>query len=132
MGTKSGSNFWAQTGTVPLQGNGVKCPAYTDPTGPASYYTVGSFVNSSATSIVGAIAQHFDSSDSSTSFVHGITAGLTLSQLRVCSQTTNTAADQSPGDYVGVTIYYHFSPINGLVARGGFDMVSSSQYVVEG
>jgi hypothetical protein len=64
--------------------------------------------------------------------VRGKVAGFDLSQVKVCIQTTNTAADQVPGDYVGVTVYYHFTPINFLVVGGGFDLVSTSQYVVEG
>jgi TadE-like protein len=133
--TQNGSfatNFWEQTGTVPLQGNGKKCPQFTDAGGPAAYYSAGSFLGSSATSIVGAIAQHFDSSSASQSFIRGKAAGFNLSQLKVCVQTTNPVLDQVPGDYVSVTVYYHFNPINFLVARGGFDVVSTSQYVVEG
>jgi TadE-like protein len=130
LGNTSVEDFWQQSGTVPLQGNGKLCPTFAS--APADYYNVGSFVGSSNTTIVGAMAQHFDSSTSSTSFVRGILPGLDLSKLRVCIQTSNTAKDQIRGDYVLIEAFYHFVPVNFLIATGGIDLTATSQYVVEG
>jgi hypothetical protein len=130
LGTTSITDFWQQSGTVPLQGNGTLCPSFA--ANPADYYIVGSFVGSSNTTIVGAMAQHFDSSNSSTSFVRGILPGFDLSKMRVCIQTSNTTKDQIRGDYVLVKVFYHFTPVNFLIGTGGFDLTASSQYVVEG
>jgi hypothetical protein len=140
-------NFWEQTGSTPLQGNQVACPSYAS--NPSAYYNVSDPDNdadndyaangdtdndlvTSSTTIVGAIGQHFDTSDSSSSFIRGNLAGFDFSKLKVCIQTTGAGPDQNRGDFVSVTVFYHFNPVNFLIARGGFDIVSTSQYEVEG
>lgn len=147
QGTATG-NFWTQKGNVPIQGNSVPCPSYQ--TTPSDYYSAsdpdddndndysvthngdGDTVSNSTT-IVGIVAQHFDTSSASTGFVSGTLGGFDLSKLKVCIQTSNPLSDQVHGDYVTVVVSYHFDPINFILAsRGGFYLVSTSQYNVEG
>lgn len=130
LGQRVNLKFWQQAGTAPLQGNGRLCPSYA--TAPADYYNAQDYLGSKNTTIVGAIAQHFDSSGSNTSVVRGILPGFDLSKLRVCIQTSNPARDQIRGDYVLVKVFYHFKPINFLIGTGGFDLTGTSRYVVEG
>lgn len=138
------TDFWAQTGSIPRQGNGTKCPTYSST--PSDYYTVSDPDNDSdndyssdtdsdpstkQTTIVGAIGQHFDTSSSTTSTVLGQMAGIDMTKVYVCIETSDSSADQKPGDYVGVVVYYHFNPVSFIVARSGFDLVAKSQYEVE-
>jgi TadE-like protein len=146
--TASG-NFWQQFGNKPLQGNNVICPEFK--TNPSVYYSAADpdhdatpdndFATSAdpdndtvtkSTTIVGAVAQHFDTSSSSTGFVQGKLGGFDLTKVRVCIQTSNPAADQTRGDYVSVVVYYHFDPVTFLIAKSGFDLSATSEYVVEG
>lgn len=138
------TDFWAQTGSVPIQGNGVACPSYSST--PGDYYKVSDPDNDSdndyssdsdsdpstkQTSIVGAIGQHFDTNSSTTSTVAGQLAGIDITKLFACVQTSNTASDQGPGDYVTVTLYYQFNPVSFIVANSNFNLVATSQYEVE-
>jgi hypothetical protein len=129
QGTQGVLDFWQQNGNRPLQGNDVACPSFSS--NPSAYYSVSSYLGSTATTIVAAIAHRFDTSSSSSSFAGLQVGGFNYSQVKVCIQTSDPATDQKPGDYVTVTVYYHFNPIGLLVAQGSFDLVATSQYEVE-
>jgi hypothetical protein len=139
-------NFYAQTGSKPLQGNGVACPSFSST--PADYYKVSDPDNDSdndyssdtdsdpiteQTTVVGAIGQRFDTNSSSTSMVHGSFAGFDLSNLRVCIATSDSSAASPTGaDYVTVVVHYHFTPVSFILAQAGFNLESSSTYEIEG
>lgn len=132
IGSGTGA-FWTESGNKPLQAAGAACPSYSST--PADYYTVSSFVNTNATTIVGAIAQHFDTSSSSHNSVVGTFApGLDLSQLKVCIAYTSPGANgPQPGDTVTVSAYYPFAPAGHLVTSlGTVPLTASAQWEVEG
>lgn len=148
QGTASGG-FWAQAGNKALQGNNVACPSYSTATA-VDYYSASDPDNDSdndysaagngdkddvgkATSIVGSVDQHFDSSSTSRGFVQGAFGGLNLSNLKVCIQATSPPGlPPTAGDYVTVRLYYHFDPISFILARASFDLNATSQYEIQG
>ncbi|HEX6508222.1 MAG TPA: hypothetical protein VF221_11370, partial [Chloroflexota bacterium] len=80
------------------------------------YYTASNYSQSSATTIVGAIAQHFDTNEGSTGFVQGnLMSGLVLSDLKVCIQltwdSTRSWWSTQPGDKIAIFVYYPFHPV---------------------
>jgi hypothetical protein len=127
----TGQNFWQLSGNVPLQGNGTACPSATAANLAKYYYTVSTYDLPTSTTIVGAIARHFDTSNSTTNTSQGGLAAIDLTKLYACIQTTNTNKDQSAGDYVSVQLYYRFTPVSPILSRTGFNLVASSQYEVE-
>jgi hypothetical protein len=82
---------------------------------------------------VGAVAQRFDSSSTSTSFIQGaVTPGMALSNLFVCVSVTSPGASQpNPGDYVSVTVYYPFQPAGPLFGRATLPLSAGSEFQVE-
>lgn len=145
-GASSGLAFWGENGNYPLQQPaGTPCPttysAYQTmaAANPGYFYTVSNFVGSTQTSIVGAIAQHFDTN--STSYVQQVigsfTPGFDLTGLKVCIQLASAPAGKTtiwqpgPGEPVKVVLYYSFVPASGLLANAAVNMVASSQYVTE-
>lgn len=141
------ANFWQQAGNTPLQGNGTECPKYSS--APSDYYSASDPDNDSdndytgdadgdpaskSTTIVGAIGQHFDTSSTTSHTVGGGLAGIDLTQLEVCIQTSNPSGTlpQTGADYVTVVLHYHFDPVSFIVAKSGFDLEASSTYEVEG
>jgi hypothetical protein len=132
IGAGSGS-FWLQAGNTPLQGAGTSCPGYS--TTPADYYTVSSYATSTGTTIVGAIAKHFDTSSSSyNTLVGNFAPGLDLTQLKVCIAYTSTGTNgPQPGDTVTVTAYYPFSPAGHLITSlSTIPLTAQAQWQVEG
>jgi Flp pilus assembly protein TadG len=139
--------FWGETGNVPLQtdGNGnnwnVFCDTYAN--APSHYYTASSYKTSKATTIVGAVVQRFDTTNSAASTILGdATPGFDLSRLHVCidgsANTANTPAATSPtvfgpqaGDWVGVTVTYQFKPAGPLFGNFTLNLSASSEYTVE-
>jgi|SRR5450759_3913514 Flp pilus assembly protein TadG len=128
-------SFWAQSGSAPLQSAGTSCPS-TYQAGSSSYYTVSDFKTSSSTTIVGAIAQHFDTNSSSTSAILGLlTPGFDLTKLKVCIElpvnpSTGTWS-HTHGDNVKVYVYYPFNPATSLVTTTQLNLVASSTYTIE-
>ncbi len=136
LSTGSTTSFWSQSGNAPLQTAGASCP-----TGYSSsftgYYTASNFTASTATTIVGAVVQRFDSSSSSSNVILGrATPGVDLSQLKVCIQLPWNSGTSSwsalPGDTVDVYLYYPFDSAGSLVHAGRFWLTASSQYQIEG
>ncbi|MGH2447602.1 MAG: TadE/TadG family type IV pilus assembly protein [Chloroflexota bacterium] len=132
--TQLGSNvtwFWTQQGNIPLQGNGIACPSYSS--APSDYYTVSNYDGGKSTTIVGAVAHHFDSSGSSSGFMGGaVTPAFDLTQLKVCIQTSGAINSSPPGNQnVGATVYYPFSPVSGLLGAIQWKLQASSEYEVE-
>lgn len=138
-------DFWAQQGNTPLQPTSSACPndasrtgcCPNDLSGPASdYYTVSNYLHSYNTTIVGAIAQHFDTNSSSYNANDGgLTPGFDLSKMKVCIQllyNTNTSSwDTAAGSVVDVHVYYPFYPVSSLVSQSQLLLTASGQYVIE-
>jgi hypothetical protein len=128
--------FWAQPGNVPLQSGGTSCPTHYDSTF-TGYYTVGDYLQTTATSIVGAIAQHFDTTPTSAGVIKGaLMPGLDLSHLKVCLQLTWNSSTSSwsaqPGDKVAVYVYYPFFPMTPLIsALREVDFTATSEYRID-
>jgi TadE-like protein len=149
FGAASGANpFWtketspptppAPNGNTPIQGYGVSCPPYSQQpanVAPTDYYTMQSYVGTPT--IVGAIAQKYDSNSSSANFVKGeTTVGMDRSKVFVCIATSNNGGTSQPtpglGDTISVTVGYNFVAASGLF--GGFStfpMSATSIYKVE-
>jgi hypothetical protein len=128
IGGQSGT-FWNQDGNRSLQGAGAECPAYS--VTPADWYTVSSYIGTSATTIVGALANHFDSSSTTRSTIVGrYVPGLDLTKLHVCIELSHSAPP-APGDAVTVDIYYPFAPAGGLIFNRNVDLESEAQWEVE-
>lgn len=147
------ANFWTQYGNKPLEGPApATCPSYSS--GPTDYYTAADPDNDSdvdvggsgdtdsdankATSIVGAVAQHFDTSDTAPSggnawsFITGaFTPGFDLSKLEVCIELSTTRPVPGPGDTVRVHVYYPFTAVSAVLPTSGLELNATSQYQVE-
>lgn len=128
-------SFWTQTGNAPLQPNGVACPSHYDPTF-TGYYTVANFMTGQSTSIVGALAQHYDTSSYSWNFIRGsLVPGFDLSKLKVCIQlpwnaaTTRWAA--ASGDQATVFVYYPYQPVTFLGTLHQINLVGSAEYRID-
>lgn len=142
-GATSGLGFWSNNGNSPLQAPGVACPnTYSGyQSMPASdFYTVSDFIGSTQTSVVGAIAQHFDTNSTSFSqqVVGNFTPGFDLTGLKVCIQLSSVPAKSGgyawqpgPGQPVKVVLYYSFVPASGVLAQAAVNMAAVSQYVME-
>lgn len=113
------SSFWSQPGNVPAQSAGTSCPTSYQ-SGFSGYYKASDYLGGTTTTIVGAIAHHFDTSSQSTNFILGsLTPGFDLGQLLVCIQldydTTRSQWATSSGDKLRVYVYYPFKPITALL-----------------
>lgn len=132
----SSQTFWSQPGNTPLQAAGVNCPTDYNSSF-TGYYTASNYQATTATTIVGAIAQHFDSSEVSTGFIHGnLMSGLLLSDLKVCIQLTWDPTrgwwSTQPGDKVSVWVYYPFHPVTPLLTTiHQVNLVSSSEFRID-
>lgn len=140
----SGTSFWNQTGTYPLQSPGPTTTCPTSYTSSSTYtYKVGTYATSGGTSIAGSIAQHFDTSSGSyfDSIAGGYLPALDLTQLYVCVQpaySTTTSGRSTtyswqfgPGEPVKVVLYYKFTPVSGLLGSSSLNLVASSTYVTQ-
>lgn len=135
-----GTNFWLQNGNKPLQPyTSPDCPTTYDKSF-AYYYKASDYVGGHATTVVGAVAQRFDTNGSTSNIDAGSsTPGFDLSQLRVCVQQTvaNPTSsspdgyDRAPGTTVSVSLYYPFTALNTLVSKVTFNLIASSQFVIE-
>jgi len=123
-------DFWDQPGNKPIQGTGVACPTYAAT--PSDYYTVSNYTGTTSTTIVGMIAQKYDTSASSSSFVGAkVTPGLDLSQLYVCVELPSSSARPQPGETIGVAVYYPFTGVTTMITRQTLYLNATSQYQVE-
>jgi hypothetical protein len=112
--SNNSTTFWSQPGNKPIQGAGTVCPTYSST--PADWYQLSSYSSSTTTTVVGALAKHFDSSSSSTNSIWGaFDPGLDTSKLYVCIQLSNSSPP-SPGDHVTVELYYPFSVVSHLLS----------------
>jgi hypothetical protein len=125
------SGFWAQNGNKPLEGYGSECPNYSSTS--SDWYTASDYATSTTTTIVGAVAQKFDTDNAHTNLFKALFApGVDLSNLKVCIETTNTTVVPSPGNSITVNVYYPFTPAGGLFGNGAtFGMSSECQYYIE-
>lgn len=109
------SGFWLQNGNAPLQGAGTSCPAYT--TTPSDWYQVSSYSSSTTTTIVGALAKHFDSTSSTRDTIWGaFSPGIDMTKLEACIELSNSSPP-SPGDHVTIKVYYPFSAAGHLLTN---------------
>ncbi|MGI8967988.1 MAG: TadE/TadG family type IV pilus assembly protein [Chloroflexota bacterium] len=123
------SLFWQQGGNAPGQVPPNACPSYTP--GSKAWYKVSDYSGSKATTIVGAIAQHLDTSRTSTNTVVGAFApGLDLSKLWVCIELPDNSPP-APGDSVKVNVYYPWSPSSGLITNQTVPLTANAQWEVE-
>jgi hypothetical protein len=133
-----GTGFWttAGNGNLPNQPAGTSCPTVYDKSF-AYYYSASSFNSTNTSSIVGAVAQRFDTNNGSFNSITGaLTPGFNLSQVKVCIDLPTTATGSTwlpgPGQTVRVTVYYQFNPVGpALLINHSFDLVASSQYDME-
>jgi hypothetical protein len=124
------SNFWAQDGNKPIQGYGAQCPSYAS--NASDWYSPSSYLGSTATTIVGAVVQKFDTDANNTNLFRQVFApGIDVISLRVCIATTNTTVDPSPGDSITVDVYYPFAPASKMLGTGTFRMTAESEYIIE-
>jgi hypothetical protein len=130
LGTNS-TTFWSQNGNAPLQGAGTSCPSYTST--PADWYTVSSYSGSTTTTIVGALAKHFDSSSSTTNTIWGaFSPGIDTSKLRACIELSGSNPPY-PGDHVTVKLYYSFAVAGHLLTSlTTIPVTAQAQWQVEG
>ena len=150
------TDFWNTPGNKPLQGGpGSSCPW--DPSGNCAcpktilnpvpsnnpYYAVSpTYTSSTSTTIVGTVAQRFDTNATSSNFITGaLTPGFDLTQMEVCIQLPPEAYANSgssgnvtvgPGYLVTVYVYYPFKPAGGLFGNVQLNLIGSSQYEIEG
>jgi hypothetical protein len=130
--------FWSLNGNKPLQSIGTACPlSPSSNLSPSPYYTVSDFRAAKATSIIGAVAQHFDSSSTSTNVLKGsFTPGFD-SSLKACIELPTTTIgsqtiwDAQQGDSVKVVVYYAFKPATPLFGSVTLPLVADSQFVIE-
>ncbi|HZU14468.1 MAG TPA: TadE/TadG family type IV pilus assembly protein [Chloroflexota bacterium] len=134
-------SFWNVYGNYPLQGASA-CPTGYDSSF-TGYYTVSGNVSSTTTTILGAVAERFDTSNTSGSqgsssplLVGGLTPGFDLSHTYVCIQL-NGATDSDgtwtvkAGDSVAVFVYAPAQATDSLDPVAHVNLVASSQYQVE-
>jgi hypothetical protein len=135
---QASSDFWNTLGNKPSQGNGA-CSQ----TMPASgtYYKASTYASSTSTTIVGTVAQRFDTNQTQSTWVTGALApGFDLSKLQVCIQlppeayanSINGSVTVGPGYLVTVYIYYPFKPAEGLFGGAQLNLIASSQFETEG
>lgn len=135
--------FWNTLGNEPiptsLGGNGFNAPCPSYSSNPSAFYSVSAYVGT--TTIVGALAQRWDSSTTSSGLQTGGTSpGLDRSKVFVCIATTWTStsangatySDPRLGDYISVTIRYPFQAASGLFGKAfSKDLLSTSVYRME-
>lgn len=114
LGARGTANFWSQSGNA----NGC--------------YTI-SPTYSHTTTIVGAIADRWDTNKDSTSISRGGTSpGLDMSKVSVCVTNSSSPSEPAPGDTVTVTVSYTFVAASGLFGKKlTIPLSASSNYKVE-
>jgi Flp pilus assembly protein TadG len=131
----AGTNFWTETGNVPLQSNHAACPSDINSTFDGFYTDINSYATSpNATTIVGAVAQRIDTDTSGTVFRGNLAPGFDLSQVRVCIQlpfNSDGTWRHNTGDRVTVFVYYPFHAATPLLAKASFNLTASSTYGIE-
>jgi TadE-like protein len=142
LGAGGTNRFWKVTtplsGNTPKQGFGIACDAF-DPNNASrlstEYFAMQSYAGTP--SIVGAIADKYDSDSSHSNLITGnSTVGLDRSQVYVCISTTNsgigTQLEPTLGDTITVTVGYNFVAASGLFGkRLTFPLRATSTYKVE-
>lgn len=131
--------FWSQSGNRPVWGDQTTtCPSDLSGTNATNSYVASSYTGSTSTTIVGAIVQKFDSSNTSTNFITGSTTpGLDPSKLKVCIQLSPDAWrggiwNPLSGDIVTVYLYYPFNPVSTLISSlSQINLEASASYVME-
>lgn len=129
--------FWSQAGNKPLMTASAtaSCPSTYSSTF-TGYYRVSDYSGSGSTTIVGAIAQRFDTDSSRRNFIRGLaTPGFDLTQLKVCIQLPYNSStggwSYKSGDSVGVYLYYPFQPVSMLLINHSFNLTAFSEYTIE-
>lgn len=123
------TNFWTEQGNAPIQGAGTSCPSYAST--PADWYEVSKYAGTTSTTIVGAIAHHFDTTSQSSNVVDGSFApGINLGLLRVCIALSGSSPPAT-GDSVTVDVYYPFQPAGGLITNATIPLSANAQWEVE-
>lgn len=114
LGVKGSANFWSQAG------NSNGCYAIA----PTYFHT---------TTIVGAIADRWDTNASTASTSRGGTSpGLDMAHVSVCVTNSSSPAEPAPGDTVSVTVSYTFVAASGLFGKQlTIPLTASSNYKVE-
>lgn len=133
-GTATGA-FWSQRGNVPLQAAGVACPSQYDPSF-TGYYIASNFVGTPSTTIVGALARHFDTDSSTWNTIRGsLVPGFNLAALRVCIQLAWNSSTGgwavAAGDKVTVFVYYTYQPATFLGDLHTVHLVGSAGYRID-
>lgn len=137
-GPRPATGFWGESGNQPVLST-YQCPSsgLPDTAQTQGVYQVSNFANSSTkTTIVGAIAQHFDTNSSSSNFVVGnLTPGLDLTKLYVCIQMPDSwvsgTLEVHYGDSVRVYVYYPFRPAGPLLGSTTMNLIATSTYSME-
>jgi hypothetical protein len=126
--------FWGYNGNWPCQTQGTACPTTYDSSF-TGYYTVGNFTSATYPSIAAMLAQRFDTNSTSIlSSIPGLNPGFDLTKLKLCIQMTTDGSGNwrhKPGDKVDVFVYYPFQAIGPLFNFASFNLVASSQYIIE-
>ena len=143
-----GTDFWstANNGNLPNQPAGTPCPTSFDPnfnggSNYTGYYSAANFDKTSTSSIVGAVAQRFDTNNGSFNSITGaFTPGFNLQKVKVCIELPTVTDSKSgtltwlpgPGQTIKVVVYYRFSVIGPkLLGTHDFDLIAASQYDME-
>jgi Flp pilus assembly protein TadG len=132
-------SYWSQYGNYPLQGLNIACPKTYDssPSFSGYYYSLSDsrFSGPSATTVMGSLVHHFDTGNTTYSFV-GVswTPGLAANSLQACIQIYAVSATPSTGDQLTVVVYYPFNPgvsPMGYLSQPPFNIQASSTYEIE-
>lgn len=160
MGADTGDLFWQQSGNIPLQGVSNSCqtslPSSSqlaagtsstsgDTSSTGGFYNVASFAPPNATTsttIVGTVAQHFDTSTSSSGLNLGaFIPGVDLRNMWACIELvrgqgapsaagTNVFRFVAAGDHIRVYIYYRFSAVTPLLTATLPAMIAKAEFPV--
>lgn len=134
-------DFWDIYGNYPLQGTAA-CPLGYDPSF-TGYYTIGSSISGTSTTILGAVSERFDTNNttggvgqSSPLIVGGLTPGFDLGHTYVCIQLNGATYSSGtwtvePGDGIVVFVYAPAQATDSLDPVAHVNLVASAQYEVE-
>jgi hypothetical protein len=160
MGANTAQLFWAQAGNVPLQGANASCqsalpsasqlPAGTsstsgDTSSTGGFYNVAQYApptSSTSTTVVGTVAQHFDTNTSSSGFGLGsFIPGVNLNNMWACVELVRGKNPPPPtsassfhylmaGDRVRVYVYYRFSAVTPLLTAALPALIAEAEFPV--
>lgn len=160
MGANTTQLFWAQAGNAPLQGANNSCqtslpdssqlPAGTsstsgDTSSTGGFYNVAQYAPptaSSSTTVVGTVAQHFDTNaNSSVVNVGAFIPGVNLSNMWACVELVRGNSPPPPtnvntfhylmaGDRVRVFVYYRFSAVTPLLTAAVPPLIAEAEFPV--